>query len=215
MAVAFIFAVVLVFVVFLCLFPSIGRITVIIEAQKCYAICFGGFSTAEKAKSYAKIIVERGGAGYVVNKDEYFVVACTYAQQRDAQSVYKNLTEAGETVRIITLETDTKSIDLVGSKDDVQMFHKCVDFIKETFIALNNLAIRVDKSNGEEQIYADLKVLQERSVDINEKLVGDKFGRIKQQITKLVENLTTVSSDVTAAALRYAATSAFLSIGEI
>ena len=216
LAATFVFAAVITVAVLVYLSLTIGRLTVIIEAQKCYALSFGGFSTTEKAESYAKIIANRGGAGYIVNSDNvFYVVACIYLENSDAQSVYKNLTEEGEDVSIIALETSLQNIELKCSVKEVETFHAGIASIKESFVLCNKLAADLDRGQDKNEVAVQLAESYDKLLEIKEKLSDEKFERITKLISKLLDNINKVVSNVSSSSLRFVAVSAFLSIGEI
>lgn len=63
-----------------------------------YAVQLGAYSTQESADAQAKLVRERGGAGYVLSDGNFRVLAGGYAEKADAETVKAQLETQGQDV---------------------------------------------------------------------------------------------------------------------
>lgn len=97
-----------------------------------YLLSIGGFETLEQAQEVAYASSEGGSAGYVFQRDKYYVIASVYKNKKDAEKIAEKID--GYTTEIIEIICAT------------EMYSEIIQGLNDVFADIYTISSRVDKN---------------------------------------------------------------------
>lgn len=187
-----------------------GPLLVYLPERSCFALCMGSFDERDEAESYAFIIKNRGGAGYIYEEGgEFLVMAASYQTIGDAEAVAKSLTAAGEKVFVTDLSVSARTLPFDGEVTEAAAYKKATDVLYDAFITFNNLAVKID---GEEDTEGIASGVASAASEAAESVKGQIFGGMSGLLTEVSQNAVKLSANCASSDARYAAFEAFFAL---
>ena len=171
---------------------SINTIDFSIPEFSLYALQAGVFSDTENAQKYADELINKGGAGYVVEFDEGFrVLIAGYLNEDDAKNVKERLLEEQN--------MDTSIIEISGSAitSKVEADSTTADLLANAAInddikKMTEISLSKDKGEiTEDQAIEQLTQLKEKSASMVEKMQSageDELAKALKEYYGAVDN---------------------------
>ncbi len=163
-----------------------------LSSKTFYAISIDSFSNHNEALSCAGQVAQKGGAGYIHQSGEYYVMLAMYSSQVDANSVKEKLKEDKVDCKIVNINIPKLSIKF--SDDDKNIVKVAKEFLN-AFDFLYDLSIKYDAGSiSYEQAILTIKNKIAELEYIKHTTPSTKQGLvIKEKALKLVEMIKNLS----------------------
>ena len=110
-----------------------------------YAISLGSYTSKQAAQATEEDVMQRGGAGYIYNKNEiYYVLASAYERENDAKLVKENLTANNNTCTIMKIEISAPDLSKTSSSSQAKSFLSALGEIKNSVLKLYDVSVALD-----------------------------------------------------------------------
>ncbi len=162
--------------------------TYYVPSQTYYALSVASFNDKAKAINFAQDIKVKGGAGYVKESGDYYVLLSMYKSQFDAQNVKAKLESEEMKVQILNINIPKLTFKFSESEKDAYKlsneFLSCYDFLYDLSIkydsgtipykdAINEINVKVSSLSYTQDIIATSKEvlsLKEKATTLINKL---------------------------------------------
>lgn len=138
-----------------------------------YSVSLENFDNIEEANLYAVKTQQQGGAGFVYESGEKYVLVSSYPTLSQAKEIKENLTNLGYNSKVLNLKVDELLIDYKG--DNSALFLESLNFFKSTYQKLQSSTISFDKQS------------------INQKELNSILASMLTQLSQLQSNMQTLS----------------------
>ncbi len=108
-----------------------------------YGVSIKDFANEIEAENYADEVAEKGGAGYVYQSGEYFVLGNAYQSLNEATEIKANLKELGYNARIVNIKVDAISKSYRGS--NLKLLTSCINWFRNCYNNLYEEGLNFDK----------------------------------------------------------------------
>lgn len=168
-----------------------------IPSKTFYAISCNSFSKKDDAILLAGDVASKGGAGYVYQSGDYYVLLSMYSSQVDAQSVKEKLKEDKIDAKIININIPKLEIKFSDSDKNVSLLAE--EFLK-VFEFLYDLSVKYDSggiSYEQCKVYLTTKIAELEFVKNLSPTTKEGLA-VKNKSLKMVEilkNLTLVEKE--------------------
>ncbi len=116
-----------------------------------YAISLGSYTSKQAAQATEEDVMQRGGAGYIYNKNEiYYVLASAYERENDAKLVKENLTANNNTCTIMKIEISAPDLSKTSSSSQAKSFLSALGEIKNSVLKLYDVSVALDTKTVDE-----------------------------------------------------------------
>lgn len=115
-----------------------------IPSKTFYAISCENFAKKDDAIAFAGTVASKGGAGFVYQSGDYYVLLSMYSSQVDAQSVKEKLKEDKIDAKIINI--NIPKLDIKFSDSDKNISKLAGEFL-DCFEFLYDIAVKYDSGN--------------------------------------------------------------------
>lgn len=163
-----------------------------LSSKTFYAISIDSFMHHDEALACAGQVAQKGGAGYIHQSGEYYVMLAMYSSQVDANSVKEKLKEDKVDCKIVNINIPKLSIKF--SDDDKNIVKVAKEFLN-AFDFLYDLAIKYDAGSiSYEQAILTIKNKIAEMEYIKQITPSTKQGLIiKEKALKLIEMIKNLS----------------------
>ncbi len=138
-----------------------------------YGVSLEDFNNIEEANLYAIQTQQQGGAGFVYESGEKYVLVSSYPSLSQAKEIKENLTNLGYNSKVLNLKIDEVLIDYKG--DNSALFLESLNFFKSAYQKLQSSTISFDKQS------------------INQKALNSILANMLTQLSQLQSNMQTLS----------------------
>ncbi len=152
------------------------------NAFNLFAINLYQTETQSLAFENAVLAKKQGGAGYIWEGDNFYVLASCYENEADAKKVQETLQENGTTCSIYTLTFDSLAIETTSSGQEKNTLLQSVQIYKNLYKQLYDLSVSIDT-----QLLSEI----EAKINLNE--ITSNFKKIKANFTALFNSQLTSS----------------------
>ena len=147
-------------------YPSAKRSVKFITVEKStfYYVLSGSYETMQAALSASTALKAVGGAGYILNRaDGFLVAAAVYKSRADADSVANRLNDGGVEAEVFVCESPTLKIEIKKNEIEATEFASLFLYINEVFDTVYRLSIELDEIKvTESYAVVSLSAVQEK-----------------------------------------------------
>lgn len=166
-----------------------GKIEV--PSYSVYAVSIKDFSSLDDATKCSEEVKKQGGAGYIYENGEKFVLLCGYPNLIEAKEIQNNFLELGYNSRIVNLKVDAVSHKYKG--ENGYYIEQSIQLIRNIYQDLYQQCIEFDKNNvAKTQINSLIAQNITKIAEYNKLLKNKKSGidaKFINIISKSFENI--------------------------
>ena len=115
-----------------------------ISAKTYYAVSLGGYQSLDEAKLNASQVALKGGAGYIHQSGDYYVILSLYKSRIDADSVVEKL-KSNDAVNAIIVNVNIPQLTVNFSNNEALLEDMCKEFL-DCYEFLYDLSIKFDSA---------------------------------------------------------------------
>lgn len=164
---------------------------------KLYAISLGSYVSESAAQEFALETKQKGGAGYVYEKDGVsHVLASAYEKENDAKNVQENLLSSGISSTIVEIEIDEPSFS-EASESQQKVFSAALAQLKSALLKLYDISVALDTKTIDEtkakiqiiEVKTSLETRLEKTTKGTTTIDGIFYQQIKNTFSEVENNL--------------------------
>ncbi len=157
-----------------------------VASYSVYAVSIKDFSNIEEASKYSEKVKEQGGAGYIYESGEKFVLLFGYPNLIEAKEIQNNFIELGYNSRIVNLKVDAISHRYKGENgNNIEL---SVKFFRNLYQELYQSCIEFDKNNLNKTQLNTLIVQNLTKISNFSKILENKKRGVDAKITNIITN---------------------------
>ncbi len=164
-----------------------------------YGVSVFNSNTEENTKDAARQVSKQGGAGFVLNMGDYYVLSSIYPSHESALEVKENLEKSGVEARIININAPVININYKGNKlkENEEIFSS----FNNLFLSLYDISLEYDLGNKTavdvkkeisslstsfSQKITDFSAIYEKEKNTFQKVLLDALNKAKLKIDTLL-----------------------------
>lgn len=109
-----------------------------------YGVSIKDYANEEDALNYANSVTNKGGAGYVYQSGEYFVLGNAYQSLNEATEIKENLLKLGYNARIVNIKVDAICKTYRGNNS--KSLTACLNWFRNCYNSLYEEGLNFDKN---------------------------------------------------------------------
>lgn len=109
-----------------------------------YGVSIKDYNNQDDASSYALSVSQKGGAGYVYQSGEYFVLGNAYQSLNEATEIKENLQNLGYNARIVNIKVNAISKTYRGN--NIKLLTQSLNWFRNCYNSLYEECLNFDKN---------------------------------------------------------------------